>query len=351
MAAFVGSGAHAAESDFAWSLPPGFPTPVVPETNPMSAAKVALGCRLFFEPRLAATGAYSCASCHRPELAFTDGRAAAVGATGATMTRGAMSLANVAYSPALTWGNDRLETLEAQMQQPLFNEHPIEMGLDREGAALRELLRADPSYEVAFRAAFGDEPEAGSIPHLIDAIAAFERTLVSGRSAFDRYVYDDDAGMLSESAKQGMALFYSDRTGCSQCHGGLMFNGAIRHRGDRKAPPAAFARNGSYRGAVDTGLEAVTGKASDRGRFRVPTLRNVAVTAPYMHDGSLETLAAVVDHYDSGGGSHAEANATPVDPAVRPLHLSRQEKDALIAFLHSLTDREFLSRDYARCRQ
>jgi cytochrome c peroxidase len=341
--------AHGADSDYVWRLPPGFPVPDVPSANPMSNAKVQLGCRLFFETRLSATGAYSCASCHRPELAFTDGRGRAVGATGGVMTRGSMSLANVAYNPALTWGNHRTNALETQMEQPLFNEHPIEIGMHRDGDTLARLVRDDPSYEAAFRNAFPDEAPAVSTPNMIESIAAFERTLVSGRSPFDRYVYDDDRDALSEQARQGMALFYSDRTGCGGCHSGLTFSGPIRHRGLQIPPTATFARNGGYRGGDDAGLEAVSGDIADRGKFRVPTLRNVAVTAPYMHDGSLATLDAVIAHYDAGGGVHDPGAAPPVDPAVKPLHLSDAEKSALIAFLRSLTDEEFLSRPYSRC--
>jgi cytochrome c peroxidase len=268
---------------------------------------------------------------------------------GGVMTRGSMSLANVAYNPALTWGNDRMDALEAQMEQPLFNEHPIEIGMRRDGDALARLVRDNPGYEAAFRSAFPGEASPVSMPNMIKSIAAFERTLVSGRSPFDRYVYDDDRGALSEQARQGMALFYSDRTGCGGCHAGLTFSGPIRHRGLETWPTATFARNGSYRGGDDSGLEAVSRKNDDRGRFRVPTLRNVAVTAPYMHDGSLATLDAVIAHYDAGGGGHDEAAAPPVDPAVKPLHLSDAEKSALIAFLRSLTDEEFLSRPYRRC--
>jgi cytochrome c peroxidase len=338
--------AHAAESDYVWQLPPGFPVPDVPSANPMSAAKVRLGCRLFFEPRLSSTGAYSCASCHRPELAFTDGRARAVGAAGGVMTRGAMSLANVAYNPALTWGDDGIETLEAQMEQPLFNEHPIEMGMRRDGAGLARLLRDDPSYATAFGSAFPDNEPPASMSNLIKAIAAFERTLVSGRSAFDRYLFEDDRTALSEQAKDGMALFYSDRAGCGSCHSGLMFFGPIQHRGLDRRPVATFARNGSYRGGADSGLEAASGRAEDRGRFRVPTLRNVAVTAPYMHDGSLPSLEAVIAHYDRGGGDH---EGLAVDAPIKPLRLSEAETSALVAFLRSLTDAEFLSRSYSRC--
>jgi cytochrome c peroxidase len=308
----------------------------------MSAEKVALGRRLFFETRLSSTGRYSCASCHRTELAFTDGRALAQGATGETVRRGAMSLTNVAYNAAFTWGSDQVRSLEAQMRQPLFNEHPVEMGLKSDRPVALEALSADPTYRTQFAAAF-DGPAPISMDHIIMAIAAFERTLISGRSAFDRYVFDDDRTALSEPAKRGMALFYSARAGCSQCHSGLNFSGALVYEGHEQEK-ALFANNGLYdvdgRGSYpkgDRGLIEVTHRRGDMGKFRVPTLRNIALTAPYMHDGSLPTLEAVVDHYVRGG-----RRSPHEDPRIHPLALSADERSDLLAFLGSLTDREFV---------
>lgn len=333
--------------DYDWQLPPGFPPPVVPADNSMSKAKVALGCRLFFEPRLSTTGTYSCASCHRPERAFTDGRAHALGATGSATIRGSMTLTNAAYNPAYTWASDRVMTLEAQMEQPLFNEHPIEMGLKRGDTALISRLAQDGGYAMAFAESFPDDANAITLQNLIQAIAAFERTLISGRSSFDKYVYDDDRGALSAAAKQGMELFFSDRTGCAHCHFGVSFSGPIRHRAAPKQP-AAFANNGAHDGVkdADPGLMSVTGRERDLGRFRVPTLRNIELTAPYMHDGRFETLERVIEHY-AAGGRPERSERSPVDPAIRQLDLTAQEKTALVEFLRSLTDAEFTARDYA----
>jgi cytochrome c peroxidase len=309
----------------------------------MSAAKVALGRRLFFETRLSSSGRYSCSSCHRPQIAFTDGRARAEGATGERVRRGAMSLTNVAYNPAFTWGSDRVRSLESQMRQPLFNTHPVEMGLKKDAATAVNALAADATYGAQFAAAFPDQPEPLSMQHIIEAIASFERTLISGRSPFDRYVFDDDRSALSESAKRGMALFYSTRVGCAQCHSGINFNGAIVYEGLKQAH-ALFANTGLYdldgRGAYpasDRGLIEVTHRAADMGKFKVPTLRNVALTAPYMHDGSLLNLDAVLDHYVRGGHKNALQ-----DRRVRPFVLSPAERVDLLEFLASLTDREFV---------
>ena len=306
----------------------------------MSDAKVALGCRLFFETRLSVTNTYSCASCHHPELAFTDGRALAVGAKGDSMHRGAMTLTNVAYNPAFTWASASVSTLERQMEQPLFNEHPLEMGLKRDDRALLEWLGQQENYATAFRQSFPQEGEPITIANVLKAIASFERTLISGRSTFDRYVYDDDRAAFPEAARRGMRLFYSDRTGCSHCHFGLNFSGPIVHRG-KPRQRALFANNGS---AVkgDEGLSVETGQQQDRGRFRVPTLRNIALTAPYMHDGRFATLEDVIQHYVAGG-KHADSIGV-VDSQIRPLELSADEKRDLVELLKNLTDPEFVAK-------
>jgi len=254
-----------------------------------------------------------------------------------------MSLTNVAYNPAFTWGSDKVRSLESQMRQPLFNEHPVEMGLKSDGAAAVTALSADASYRTQFAAAFAGQPKPLSMQHIIEAIASFERTLISGRSPFDHYVFDDDQTALSPSAKRGMALFYSTRVGCAQCHSGINFTGAIVYEGLGQAR-ALFANTGLYdldgRGAYpssDRGLIEVTHRAADMGKFKVPTLRNVALTAPYMHDGSLPTLDAVLDHYVRGG------HKNPLqDSRVRPFVLAPTERADLLEFLKSLTDREFV---------
>jgi cytochrome c peroxidase len=306
----------------------------------MSDAKVALGCRLFFENRLSITQAYSCASCHHPELAFTDGRALAVGAKGDGMHRGAMTLTNVAYNPAFTWASGSVVTLERQMEQPLFNEHPLEMGLKRDDRALLAWLGQQENYAAAFRQSFPQEAEPITIPNVVKAIATFQRTLISGRSPFDRYVYDDDRTAFSEGARRGMRLFYSDRSGCANCHFGLNFSGPMVHQG-KPEQRALFVNNGS---AVkgDEGLSVETKREQDRGRFRVPTLRNIALTAPYMHDGRFATLEQVIEHY-AVGGKQADSIGV-VDSQIRPLDLSAEEKRDLAEFLKNLTDAEFATR-------
>jgi cytochrome c peroxidase len=340
------------QSTFKWKLPPGFPPPLVPADNPMSDAKVALGCRLFFEPRLSRTGTVACATCHEPQRAFTDGRATAIGATGDRVRRGSMSLANVAYTPAYTWASNRLVTLEAQMAVPLFATHPLEMGLPATPTQLLEQLAAEERYRNAFQQSFPGATEPVTVTNVIKAIAAFERTLISGRSAFDRYTYDDERGALDAAAIRGMGLFFSERVGCAQCHFGFNFSGTVVHQ--RKADgTAVFANTGLYnidgRGsypASDTGLSDESMRPADMGKFRVPTLRNIALTAPYMHDGSLATLAEVLQHYMAGGRQEPQGSsaANPLkDKAMRHIVLDASEQQDLLAFLRSLTDEEFVN--------
>lgn len=332
-----------AKAEYVWKLPPRFVAPAVPDDNRMSESKVALGCRLFFERRLSVTQRHSCAICHSPHLAFTDGRTRALGATGEELRRNSMMLANVAYSSTLTWANNRPMTLEAQMAQPLFGKHPVEMGLQRDDRPVLAWLAAEHDYDAAFHEAFPADAAPITMSNVIKAIAAFERTLISGRSAFDRYMYDGDRSALSDAAGRGMDLFFS-RAGCAQCHSAALFSGQIIQRsGPTEA--AVFASNGAYDvHDPDRGLMDVTGREQDRGLFKVPTLRNVALTAPYMHDGHIETLEAVVDHYSAGGKSSSAAGSVRVDPRIRVLDLTAEEKQALLEFLQSLTDEAFTAR-------
>jgi len=317
----------------------------------MSTRKVELGRRLFFDARLSGTGQYSCASCHRPELAFTDGRSRAQGATGESTRRGALSLANVAYNPVFTWADPKVRTLESQMRQPLFNEHPVEMGLQNGGDLAVRNISSGSGYAEQFAAAFPSDASPLTMDNIIKAIAAFERTLISGRSAFDRYVFDDDRTAMPEPARRGMALFFSARVGCAQCHFGINFSGPVIYEGHDRAHPL-FANTGLYdvdgRGGYprsDRGLMEITHRLSDMGKFRVPTLRNVALTAPYMHDGSLSSLQDVLDHYMRGGHKNQGQ-----DPRIRPFALSDEERADMVAFLDSLTDTDFIENPQFRPR-
>ncbi len=307
---------------FEWQLPRGFPAPFVPADNPMSAAKVALGRRLFFEPRLSVNGRYSCASCHDPAHGYSDARSLAVGATGATLSRSSMALVNVAYNLSYGWQHPEVTTLEAQMRLPLLNRHPVEIGLAGREPEMVAALAADATYPQQFAAVFGSTISTGGV---IKAIAAFERTLIDGHSAFDAYVFDGRHDALSPGAKRGMALFFSKRLGCAACHSGFNFSGNWRDSAGATGK-ASFADDGLGVGAV-----------------RVPTLRNIALTAPYMHDGRFATLEAVLDHYQRVGKLPDRAHGGRRDRRLRAFTLTRTEREDLKAFLESLSERAALA--------
>ncbi|MCK8503835.1 MULTISPECIES: methanobactin export MATE transporter MbnM [Myxococcus] len=338
---------------YAWSLPAGFPEPFVPEDNPMSVEKVELGRHLFHDTRLSGNGTMSCASCHEQARAFSDGKATPTGSTGDHVARNSPGLANVAYLGTYTWANPLLETLESQALVPLFNEFPTELGLTPKLEEALERLRADAKYPELFRAAFPDAEEPVSQGSIVKALASFQRTLLSGNSPYDRYLQGDNAA-LSRSARRGMELFFGERAECYHCHSGRHLSNSFRAK-DTKPQVAQFFNTGLYdldgKGAYppdNPGLFEFTHDALDHGRFRVPQLRNVELTAPYMHDGSIPTLEAVIEHYTSGGRNVTEGplagdgrNNPNKDPLVRPFELSDEEKQDLIAFLKSLTDTDF----------
>jgi cytochrome c peroxidase len=333
-------------ADFDWRLPKGIPPPAVPADNPMNAAKIELGRHLFYDSRMSVNGTQSCASCHRQELAFTDGKARAVGATGVTHPRGAMSLANVAYTPLLTWANPTIQLLEDQIPIPMFGVNPVEMGMAGHEAELLTTVRQDSVYQKLFPHAFPGPADPFTIGNVVKAIAAFERTIISVRSPYDRYRYGGESNAISDSAKRGVALFFSERLGCSnaQCHSGWTFTGAVRSEGGQE-PHVWYSNTGLYSPSEvaadqfhNMGLNEFTLNRGDIGRFRTLTLRNIAITAPYMHDGSIATLAEVIDHYAAGGRA-ASPNKSEF---VRRFEITAGEKTDLIEFLKSLTDEELL---------
>jgi len=327
--------------DFDWKLPKGFPRPAVPLDNPMSVAKVELGRYLFYDKRMSANGKESCGSCHQQELAFTDGRARAEGTTGQAHPRSAMSLVNVAYATSLTWANPTLESLEEQALTPMLGEDPVELGLKGHEREFLKTLGGDPLYQRLFPKAFPGDGGVYTLSNVTKAIAAFERTIISVRSPYDRYRWDGESSAISDSAKRGELLFSSsERCGCFQCHGGWNFS-AIRFEGnhERMGEDGGFFNTGvSAYAAPNRGVYEHTQKAEDIGKFRPPTLRNIALTAPYMHDGSLATLADVIDHY-AAGGKMDHPNKSHI---LRTFHLTDGEKGDLIEFLRSLTDDELL---------
>jgi len=296
-------------------LPAGFPEPPAPEDNRYSPARWALGKRLFYDPALSRDSAVSCASCHHPRQAFSDTLALSFGVAGRIGTRNAPSLANVAYHPYFL-REGGVPTLEMQVAVPVQEHHEFDFNF----LLLAARLGADTTYVALSREAYGRDPDPFTISR---ALAVFQRSLLSGDSPYDRF--RTGGAPLPADARRGMDLFFSTRTGCADCHGGLLFSAF------------ALENNGLYAAFADPGRMRLTGLPEDEGRFKVPSLRNVGVTAPYMHDGSLATLRDVLEHYRRGGAGHPQQS-----PLVRPLDLSDQERDELIAFLHTLTDIPFL---------
>lgn len=299
------------------AVPEGFPNIEFPDDNGFSEARWELGKKLFFEKRLSADGTVSCASCHQPHLAFSDDVSMSTGTAGKPGTQNAPTLTNVAYHPYFTRAGG-VPSLEMQILVP-FQEHN-EFGLNIVDAA--ERLAMDDYYREMSLESYGRSFDYFVITR---AIATFERSLVSGNSSYDQFFYQNVSTALSPSAWRGMQLFFSEKSHCSTCHSGFNFTNY------------SFQNNGLYDAYADQGRKRLTGIAEDLALFKVPTLRNVEMTAPYMHDGSLSSLEQVIEHYNSGGKPHANKGAL-----ISPLNLTRREKEDLAAFLRSLTDETFI---------
>lgn len=330
---------------YQWQLPKGFPAPNVPADNPITHEKVKLGKALFFEPALSGNGAMSCSTCHMPENAFSEPRPTSSGSTGEIGRRNALALVNVAYNGSLTWAHNGIDTIEQQLMIPLFNEHPIEMGLT--GNEEIVLARFDTDdYKALFEDAFGDEQI--NLDRIVKSLASYVRSLTSFNAAFDDYAYNQNDDAMNESQLRGMALFFSERLECFHCHGGFNFTQSSQHA-FQQLDLRPFHNTGLYdidgNGAYpesDQGLIEVTRDPRDMGRFRAPTLRNIALTAPYMHDGSLMNLDAVIAFYSAGGLGNGRDN--PLKSSFMPgFVLTQEEHQDLKAFLHSLTDTQFVN--------
>jgi cytochrome c peroxidase len=333
------------QNEYDWNLPKGFPSPLVPQDNPMSAAKVALGKKLFFDVGLSFNQSMSCASCHQPQFAFAEPKKTAVGSTGQKHRRNTQSLVNVAYNSNLTWAHSGLNQIEQQILIPMFSEDPIELGITgHEHEVLQRFV--NQNYATLFKNAFNDSQV--DFDRIVKALASYVRSLTSFASPFDEYAYQNNDEAMSDAAKRGMELFFSEKFECFHCHGGFNFTQSSQHENQR-LDLRPFHNTGLYnidnKGAYpvyDQGLIEVTLQPHDMGKFRAPTLRNVEVSAPYMHDGSLATLDEVIEFYAAGGRGYGATNPLK-SPFLAGFELQLQQKQDLIAFLQSLTDSQFLN--------
>lgn len=304
------------------AAPLGLPPVPVPADNPVTAETVALGRKLFYDARLSGDNTLSCASCHNPLLGFADGRKVSAGVSGHTGVRNAPTVMNAVYAERQFW-DGRAASLEDQAAGPIAN--PIEMNQTHDACTAK--ISNDPGYIAEFEKAFGPGPV--TITKIQKALAAFERTIVSGNSPFDRYQFGGDKSALSPAAIRGLAIFRDKNKGnCETCHT-IQGNHALFSDGKFHNLGVGMNSEGEL---TDVGRFEETKSERDRGAFRTPTLRNVAKTAPYMHDGSLKTLRAVVDFYAGGGNSNPS-----LDKEMKPLELTGAERDDLVAFLESLT--------------
>ncbi|MEM6726278.1 MAG: cytochrome c peroxidase [Bacteroidota bacterium] len=309
--------------------PVGFPQMEIPADNPLTVDGVELGRRLFFDPILSADGTQSCSSCHFQNSAFTDNQAVSRGIDGIAGTRSSMSLTNLGYNFNGLFWDGRVSTLEAQALLPV--EDPIE--LHHSWVDVVCDLTNHPDYPTYFRKAFGiDNTNQITKELAAKAMAQFERSLVSYNSKFDRVIYRQEE-FFSDDELNGYEMFFDLASGilpdaeCGHCHNAPLFTvNNYRNNGLDEALDLATDFE-------DNGFGNVTGNVFDNGKFRIPTLRNIALTAPYMHDGRFQTLEEVIDHYDSGG--HYADN---LDPLIFPIGLTEEQKGQILSFLHTLTD-------------
>ena len=354
--ALLAAGAVAAQT------PLGLPGVPVPADNPQTPQKIALGSLLFHDVRFSATGDVACATCHAAEKVFTDSPlSVSEGINKLTGTRNAPTVVNAAYNKTQFW-DGRSPSLEDQALHPFLN--PVEMALPDHGPIL-EIIRGDDNYVAMFRDAFGIRAANITMDEVTKAIAAFERTQVSGNSPFDRWYFGRESDAISEPARRGFAVFLGNGR-CVSCHAieqdHALFTDHLFHNIgvgindiQDKVPQLAHAFQVAKNQGMDVdvavlsdadtshlGRFAVDDQLSSIGGFKTPTLRNIAVTAPYMHDGSMNTLREVVEHYNNGGVTPADGAVNAfLSGGIKPLNLSEQEIDDLVAFMESLTSPQF----------
>jgi cytochrome c peroxidase len=299
-------------------IPVGFPEPIIPEDNSLTEARVELGKRLFYDKSLSINGKIACSSCHIVDYAFADTVALSKGVNQNKTLRNSTQLANVGYQKKL-FSEGGVASLELQVLAPSNEESEMNKSL----ATVAKELCKKIDYIKLFEQAYQSKPNAKYISY---AIASFERTLISGNSRFDQYYYQGKETALTDSEINGYKIFSSDSVNCISCHSGFLFS-------DQK-----FYNIGLYKTDVDEGRARLTFDREDLGKFKTPSLRNIQLTAPYMHDGSMKTIEEVIEHYILGGKDNPNKFSS-----IKPVNLSKSKKTDLINFLYSLTDNSFVN--------
>lgn len=341
---------------YVFNLPYSFPEPFIPENNKLTKDKVKLGKYLFYDKRLSIDNSVSCGTCHIQSKAFTDGKKVAIGVHNSIHSKNSMSLTNIVYNTSLTWANPNLNNMESQMLIPIFGETPPEMGMSGKEDILIKRLKDEKLYTELFKKAYPEEKDLYTVNNITKAIASFQRTLISSNSDYDKYINKKDNKLISESAKRGQNLFFSEKLECFHCHGGFNFSGETKKK-NTTFIETEFHNNGLYnideKGSYPKdgrGLIDITLNSRDMGKFKAPTLRNIELTAPYMHDGSINSLEEIVDHYSRGGriihtgDFKGDGKNNPYKSGfVKGFDMSEEEKKDLIEFFKSLTDKEFIN--------
>lgn len=299
-------------------IPDGFPEINFPEDNTFTPERWTLGKKLFYDKALSLDNTVSCSSCHRASLAFSDSIALSLGVNKLPGSQNAPTLTNVAYHPYYTRLGG-VSTLEKQILVPIQEHNEFNFNI----IEIAKRLKTNVPYQKLSRKAYNRDLDYYVITR---ALANFERSLISGQSKYDVFKRKQNDRVLSETERNGMELFFSKRTNCSACHGGFNFTNY------------QFENNGLYETYKDIGRKRLTEKEEDLEKFKTPTLRNVSLTAPFMHDGSLKTLTEVIEHYNSGGKTNSRKSAL-----IKPLNLTENEKTNLLAFLSTLTDYTFVN--------
>ncbi len=342
--------ASAKDAGYRLAVPEWMSQPPSEITASMSNGKVELGRHLFYDTRLSADGSMSCATCHLQGRAFTDGQVVHAGVHGEPGVRNVPGLANLAYMPVLNWANPTLKQLTTQVLIPIFGDNPTEMGRGGQEAELFTSLSTDPAYLKLLRGAYPEKSQF-DLEVLTGGLASFVFSIVSFDSPYDHYKRLGQESAISNAAKRGEALFFGEELECSHCHGGINFTDNFQSAAT-PFPEIGFHNTGLYnldgKGAYpanNAGARLVTGATDDEGRFRSPSLRNIALTPPYMHDGSIATLEDVIrKHYALGGlASTSPHGPSPIrDPLITGFQVSDEQVADLVAFLNSLTDHRLL---------